>query len=261
MIAASASPSHGRSSEAERLPDTQDGAGSIPADRTTRRFNAGTIELLGRFGFSVGAGGLLICDREPAANCYIHHSQMPVAMVAMTLHCSDLATYRFPRTRLVDVVALRPSMDYAEAAALADLCGVTDVPTELRRLQSAGLSVPRRPFNAQLWHVIDTYGLGALFERDPQFETGIDVRPRGIVWRTSEVDKPAMAEWRRAYKALYEPQQMMAATIIWLYRGGPDKTWLTRLPCSWPAPYAIIALGLAGMAPDWAKLVALYPGW
>ena len=32
-----------------------------------------------------------------------------------------------------------------------------------------------------------------------------------------------MAEWRRAYKALPPVRQMMVATIIWLYRGEPDK--------------------------------------
>ena len=52
-----------------------------------------------------------------------------------------------------------------------------------------------------------------------------------------------MAEWRRAYKALSPVRQMMVATIIWLYRGEPDKTWLSRLPSTWHAADAIAGQG------------------
>ena len=70
-----------------------------------------------------------------------------------------------------------------------------------------------------------------------------------------------MAEWRRAYKALPPVRQMMVATIIWLYRGEPDKTWLARLPSTWHAADAVAALVEAGALRDWSRFVALYPGW
>jgi len=70
-----------------------------------------------------------------------------------------------------------------------------------------------------------------------------------------------MAEWRRAYKALPPVRQMMVATIIWLYRSEPDKTWLGRLPSTWHAADAIAALQEDGALRDWGRLVALYPGW
>jgi len=88
-----------------------------------------------------------------------------------------------------------------------------------------------------------------------------DVRPRGVDYRTDQVDKEAMAEWHRAYKGLPPVRQMMVATIIWLYRGEPDKTWLARLPSTWHAADAIAALLEAGALRDWGRLVALYPGW
>src|SRR5262245_49274675 len=68
-----------------------------------------------------------------------------------------------------------------------------------------------------------------------------------------------MAEWHRAYKGLPPVRKMMVATIIWLYRGEPDKTWLARLPSTWHAADAIAALLEAGALRDWGRLVALYP--
>jgi hypothetical protein len=110
--------------------------------------------------------------------------------------------------------------------------------------------------------VVARYELDAFFLRDARLSiNGIDVRPRGVDYRTNEVDKEAMADWRRAYNALPPVRQMMVATIIWLYRGGADKTWLTRLPSTWHAADAVAALLAAGALRDWGRLVALYPGW
>jgi hypothetical protein len=53
-------------------------------------------------------------------------------------------------------------------------------------------------------------------------------------------------EWRRRYKALPPVRQMMVTTIISLYRGEADKTWLARLPSAWHAADAIAALLEAG---------------
>ena len=90
---------------------------------------------------------------------------------------------------------------------------------------------------------------------------GIDVRPRGIDWRTEQVDADEMREWRRRYKALPPVGQMIVVTIITLYRGERDKTWLARLPSTWLAADAVAALLEAGALRDWGRLVALYPGW
>jgi hypothetical protein len=54
---------------------------------------------------------------------------------------------------------------------------------------------------------------------------------------------------------------MLVASIIWLYRGGEDKTWMSGLPRSWHAADAIVAMRDAGFFGDWALLISLYPGW
>jgi hypothetical protein len=146
-------------------------------------------------------------------------------------------------------------MDGAEKRALAAVCGASvEGPPE-------GSGRPRA-FAAHLLDVIARYELDAFFLRDPSRSiNGIDVRPGGIDRRTDAVDPKAMAEWRRAFKALPPARQMMVATIITLYRGEPDKTWLSRLPNTWHAADAVAALLEAGALRDWGRLVALYPGW
>lgn len=50
-------------------------------------------------------------------------------------------------------------------------------------------------------------------------------------------------------------------TILHLYLQRKDTTWMLRVPKKWHASDAIDALREHGMLHDWAKLVALYPGW
>ena len=48
---------------------------------------------------------------------------MPVAVAAMAVVSPTFARGRFPKLRLVDVVAKVPSMDGREMRALATVCG------------------------------------------------------------------------------------------------------------------------------------------
>ena len=73
---------------------------------------------------------------------------------------------------------------------------------------------------------------------------GNDVRPRGVDhfnYGADQADAAAMVTWRRAYQARPRVRQMMLATIIWLYRGGANKTWIGRLPSTWHAADAVAA--------------------
>ena len=215
---------------------------------------AETASLLESFGIELSAGGLVVMtDFAKAESAYIHHSSVPVAVVAMAVASPTFARGRFPKLRLVDVVTKVAAMDGREMRALATVCGAN--------IDSLPEGSGRAPaFAAHLLDVIARYQLDAFFLRDPnQSINGIDVRPRGFDYHTSQVDAPAMAEWRRA--ALPPARQMMVATIIWLYRGEADKTWLARLPSTWHAADAIAALQEAGALRDWGRLVALYPGW
>ena len=56
-------------------------------------------------------------------------------------------------------------------------------------------------------------------------------------------------------------QQMLVASLIWLYRGGKDHVWLRRVPCTWQAADALRVLGESGALPDWGRLIFLFPGW
>jgi hypothetical protein len=86
-------------------------------------------------------------------------------------------------------------MDGQEMRALATVCGAN-----IDGLPEGSGRAPA--FAAHLVDVIARYEFNAFFLRDPsQSINGIDVRPRGVDYRTSQVDAPAMAEWRRRYKA------------------------------------------------------------
>ena len=184
-----------------------------------------TAKLLKQFGIELSAGGLVVMtDFAKAESAYIHHSRVPVAVVAMALASPTFARGRFPKLRLVDIVAKIPSMDGQEIRALAAVCGAS-----VEGLPEGSGRAPA--FAAHLLGVIARYELEAFFTREPDWAVnGIDVRPRGVDYRTDQVDKEAMAEWRRAYKRLPPVRQMMVATIICLYRGEADKLWLSRLP-------------------------------
>jgi hypothetical protein len=213
--------------------------------------------LLAEFGIELSARGLVVMDFAKAESACIHHSRVPVAVVAIALASPTFARGWFPKVRLVDVVARAPSMDGAEKRALAAVCGasVEDLPEGSGRAPA---------FAAHLLDVIARYELDAFFTREPdRAVNGIDVRPRGIDRRTDAdaVDPKAMTEWRRAFKALPPVRQMMVATILCLYRGEADKLWLARLPSNWHAADAVAALMGAGALRDWGRLVALYPGW
>jgi hypothetical protein len=216
-----------------------------------------TAALLREFGIELSAGGLVVMsDFAKAESAYIHHSRVPVAVVAMALASPTFARGRFPKLRLVDVVAKAPSMDGNEMRALAAVCGasVEGLP------EGSGRATV---FGAHLVNVIARYQLDAFFHRDPSRSiNGIDVRPGGIDPVTDAVDPKAMTEWRRAFKALPPVRQMLVATIICLYRGDAGKLWLARLPSAWHAADAVAALAESPRAlRDWGRLIALYPGW
>src|SRR6516165_6498381 len=140
---------------------------------------AETASLLEALGMELSAGGLLVMtDFAKAESAYIHHSRMPVAVVAMALASPTFARGRFPKLRLVDVVAKAPSMDSIEQRGLATVCGAN-----IDGLPEGSGRAPA--FAAHLLDVIARYALNAFLTRVPdRAVNGIDVRPRGIDRRT-----------------------------------------------------------------------------
>lgn len=118
-----------------------------------------------------------------------------------------------------------------------------------------------RPFDAHLRRILDAYRLGSLFGDDGPGQHHHQIRPLGYNYREDQVCPLGMELWRAEYRAMEPVRQMMAATAIWLYRGGKDSRWLRRVPCVWSASDALQELEEAGSFEDWLKLVVLYPGW
>lgn len=118
-----------------------------------------------------------------------------------------------------------------------------------------------RPFDFHLRDVIARYDLGALIRDDGHAPYHHSIRPTGYDFHRDEVIPVGMEQWRADYREMPDERQMMAASIVWLYRAGKDNVWLRRVPCTWHAADAIACLVTAGAFEDWARLYALYPGW
>jgi len=215
----------------------------------------GQDALLNSFGTCMVPGRFAVFDDlAKADNAYVHHTAVPVAVTTFATISASFARGRFPDVTLADVVLKRPYMDRREAAALAAVCGER-IPSEP--------DPDARDFAAHLLDVIDRRGFHAFYGRYPEHPAcyGIDVRPHGIDWQTHDTDDVGIRAWRKAYKELEAADQIMIATITWLYIGRRENAWLWRVPYRWHAADAIHILKEAGLLGDWAKLVALYQGW
>lgn len=212
--------------------------------------------ILADIGIEIGAGGIVIMsDMHKAERAYIHHSTTPVAITAFSVVSPAFAKGRYPKTTLRAVVLKRPSMDWPEAIALAAVCGSA---------LEQSLEINRAPaFIQQLYHVIAQHELGEFFRRDAVHPAmnEIDIRPTAVNHGTGEIDPAAMAAWRSAFRTLPLDRRILAATILWLYCGEHDETWIKGLQYRWHAADAVDTLKSAGCLADWGKLVALYPGW
>jgi hypothetical protein len=218
-----------------------------------------TAAILREFGVELQGEGALrpleFTDMDKAESAYIHHSRMPVALAAFAAISPAFARGRFPKVRLVDLVAKRPAMDENEAVALAEIGGVEVKPPFWSN---------RGPFcdhlsdicnRHHLWHP-QHKGAGAFYLERDRPKTLEHFRPLGY---NGEAD---LKQFRRVIKDMTEAQRILAATIITLYRSdASDKTWLGRWS-NWHAADALqIIRADATLCADWHKLVALYPGW
>jgi hypothetical protein len=162
---------------------------------------------------------------------------------------SDISGWRLDG-RLSNLVAQRFDMDNDEALRFALACG-----------GDPAAATGHEPFNRHLRTVILRYDLTSLFQDNGQYLHHHAIKPTGYDYDADEVIPEAMAQWRATYRALPEAGQIIAATIIWLYRGGPDTVWLRRVAVAWQAADAIALLRATSALPDWGLLVCLFPGW
>lgn len=213
-------------------------------------------ELLDDLGLSIGPDGVEIVEFDFDNQNYIHHTQMPIAVAGYAQSSLTPAIAKFPNTTLLDLVRKRPSMDNREAIAFALVCGVEVEPPFWNNPE---------PFLAYLLEIVSRYEIGGFFEMEgqPEGKRLSSFRPRGFDW--SDPNRPeipgVIEKWRKDYRALPREKQMMVATIMQLYMQRDDQIWMVRVPKKWHAAEAVRTLRHAGFLQDWAKLIALYPGW
>src|SRR5258708_22279905 len=142
-----------------------------------------------------------------------------------------------PPFRLTELVVLGFDMDGVEAAVFLNFCGAAPTPAP----QNADAE-----FHAHLRRVIDRYRLDCLFVEDAPGRYHHATRPRGYDYSVDVVHPKDMETWRADYRNMHSVQQMFAASIIWLYRGGKDRVWLRRVHGPSPATDALVALRARG---------------
>ncbi len=173
-----------------------------------------------------------------------------VAAVRVALLPQNTFASRLDDMRLEDLVLDILDLDGSEAAQMEALSG-SDAPCKRS---------PERYYDS-LQQAIRQLRLFKLFARTDGGEHHRSVCPAAYNERTGEHHPEEMARWRADFRAMAPEQQMMAATIIWLYRSGPDSIWLRRVPCTWKASEALCYMHDAGCLTLWLQLIARYPGW
>ncbi|MFM0718941.1 hypothetical protein PQQ73_21655 [Paraburkholderia strydomiana] len=173
-----------------------------------------------------------------------------VAAIKLGLSPQDSIASRFDDMKLEALVLALFDMDVSEAAQMDVL---SDSETPFKRCQES--------FFETLKQVIGQLRLFRLFACTRDGEHHRSIVPAAYDEWTGEHHPKEMACWRADFRAMRPDQQMMTATIIWLYRSGSDSIWLRRVPCTWKASEALHYMHDAGCLAQWLQLIARYPGW
>ena len=176
----------------------------------------------------------------------------PLAVMQLALRSPGEAKVRCSNYRFSRLVASRLQLNDLDMESFSGILEMDPVNPSMEQ---------RRPFDDQLRHVITRYGLQSLFTDDGPGPYHHSIRPTGYNFHSDAVIPTAMERWRADYRGMADHRQMLAASIIWLYRGRKDSCWLRRVPCTWDVVDALDALRSARAIADWGRLFALYPGW
>lgn len=173
-----------------------------------------------------------------------------IAAVNQNLPPLTVSTSRLSEIRFEDLVHSLLDLEWEDAARIDSLAD-----------SRAPLARAPAQFFEILQLVIRQHHLSGLFATTAEGEYHRSICPAAYNERTGEHFPEEMARWRADFRAMSPQRQMMAATIVWMYRAGPDSIWLRRVPCTWRASEALHYMRDAGCLAGWLKLVARYPGW
>jgi hypothetical protein len=184
----------------------------------------------------------LVSEREP---------EFSAALIAAAVTSTNSLPQCLESVRLDRLVSQCLDMTLPEAAFLAKLPGVS-----ARRPQ-------RTPegFYGSLHQAISECGLWSLFTVAAHAEWHRSIVPAAYNEHTGEIYPTEMAEWRADFRAMAPECQMVAATIVWLYRAGSDSIWLRRVPSAWRAVEALRYMRDADVLDLWLNLIVNYTGW
>ncbi|HWT19006.1 MAG TPA: hypothetical protein VN280_08835 [Variovorax sp.] len=187
-----------------------------------------------------------IASADPVAQSLIDW----IAAAQQGLAPQDAAASHLDAMRFEDLVLGLLDLDIEEAAQLGALSDF-DAPFE------------RSPvcFYETLQQAVRQLRLFKLFARTHDGEYHRSICPAAYNECTGEHYPEEMARWRADFRAMSPEQQMVATTIVWMYRRGPDSIWLRRVPCTWKASEALHYLRDTDCLAVWLQLVARYPGW
>lgn len=174
-----------------------------------------------------------------------------VEAILHVLHAQSQISTPMDETRLDRLVARSLDLDEHAALSLEALAGGTHV---------RAMRTPAH-FLTVLKQAITELRLSRLFCSSSQGEFHRGICPAAYDEQSGEHHPAEMAAWRAGFRAMAPEQQMMAATIVWMYRSGADSIWLRRVPCTWRASEALRYMHDAGCLTIWIRLIARFPGW
>jgi len=223
-------------------------------------YYARAISRLAEIGIHIlPTGQFAFTDIGTASEAYVHHTTMPAALAAYAAVDPTFAGGRFPGLTLTKLVDKVPSMDGEEYTALALACGA-EAPT----FESS--EHRQRVFGQVLLDIMERYELWGCFERVKPYGSEGDhysVRPIGFDWaRNWEPVPERLKAMRKAYRSMTPVQQVMALTVLHLYRQGTDTRFLVGgCPTKILAADAMKVLQSNSAAAVWGNLVSHYAGW
>lgn len=202
-----------------------------------------------RLGLQLTRSGFRL--RDPAVLLAVHERDGLFGLSIIIASVLELSSgiERLECVSLEELVRQCLDMDMAEARLLNEFA------------ESPQTSKTASEFHVVLNDAIRQMRLHTLFSDSADGLHHRRICPRGYNDRTGQTFGKEIACWRADFRAMAPEQQMVAATIVWLYQSGPDSTWLRRVPCRWLAHEALRYMKDAGNLSLWLRLIASYPGW